>query len=285
MKKIGYIGQGWVGKHSADAIEKEGTPVIRYSLEPEFIGNKDKIKDCEVVFIVVTARTTPEGFEDKNIREAIELTAPDTLIAIRSTLPPGTIKIFQDDYPDRRFIFYPEFLTMSTAKEDAEKPKRNIIGLSEKATEEDAKTILDIIPKADYVKVTTAINAELSKYITNCYWNFRNMYINMQYDLAEAVGGDWEDLREMFINDDRLPWEHTRPVHNGGRGAGNSCLIKDFAIFSREYKDKVGDKDGSLLLDTMARKNINYLHSTGKDIHFLEEVYGPNYAQIFELDK
>ncbi len=282
---IGYIGQGWVGKHSADAIEKFGTPVIRYSLEPEYIGNKDKIKECELVFIVVTARTTPEGFEDQHLRSSIETTAPGTLIAIRSTLPPGTTAIFQKDYPDRRFVFYPEFLTMSSAKEDAEKPKRNIIGLGEQATEADARLILEVIPKADYVKVTTAINAELSKYITNCYWNFRNMYINMQYDLAEAVGGDWEDLREMFINDDRLPWEHTRPVHNGGRGAGNSCLIKDFAIFSDQYKQHVGDASGVQILDTIAKKNVHYLHSTGKDIHFLEDVYGPDYAKIFELEK
>lgn len=281
---VGYIGQGWVGRHSADAIEALGTPVIRYSLEPEYIGNKAKIKDCSVVFIVVTARTTPEGFEDKNLREAIELTAPGTLIAIRSTLPPGTTTVFETDYPDRKFIFYPEFLTMSTAKTDAEKPKRNIIGLGASADQTDAKTILSIIPEAEYVKVTTAVNAELSKYLTNCYWNFRNMYVNMQYDLAEAVGGDWDDLREMFIEDDRLQWEHTKPVHNGGRGAGNSCLIKDFAIFAKQYEDKVGDTDGTTLLNTMAKKNVKYLHSTGKDIHFLEDVYGPDYAKIFELE-
>lgn len=287
MKKdvtVGYIGQGWVGRHSADAIEKFGTPVIRYSLEPEYIGNKDKIRDCQVVFIVVTARTTPDGFEDEHLRSAIEITAPGTLIAVRSTLPPGTTAIFQKDYPDRRFVFYPEFLTMSSAKEDAEYPKRNIIGLGEQATEADAELILEIIPKAEYVKVTTAINAELTKYITNCYWNFRNMYINMQYDLAEAVGGDWEDLREMFIADDRLQHLHTHPVHNGGRGAGNSCLIKDFAIFSDEYKKKVGDQTGAALLDAMAKKNVHYLHTTGKDIHYLEEVYGPSYRELFELD-
>lgn len=281
---VGYIGQGWVGKHSADAIEALGTPVVRYSLDPEYIKNKDKIKDCNLVFIVVTAPTTPQGFEDSNIRDAIEKTAPDTLVAVRSTLPPGTTRAFESDYPDRRFVFYPEFLTMSSAKEDAEHPKRNIIGLGARATEADAELILSIIPKAPYVKVTSAINAELSKYLTNCYWNFRNMYINMQYDLATALGADWEDLRDMFISDERLQYLHTIPVHNGGRGAGNSCLIKDFATFTDQYKKHVGDDRGIAILQTIIAKNVHYLHTSGKDTKFLEEVYGPDYAKIFELE-
>lgn len=283
--RVGYIGQGWVGRHCANAIEALGTPVVRYSLEPEYIGNKEKIRGCDLVFIVVTAPTTPKGFDDSNIRDAIEVTSPGTLVVIRSTLPPGMTHIFQNDYPDRRFVFYPEFLTMSSAKEDAEQPKRNILGLSEKATEEDAKRILAVIPKAPYLKVTNAINAEMAKYLTNCYWNFRNMYINMQYDLATALGADWDDLREMFISDDRLQHEHTRPVHGGGRGAGNSCLIKDFATFVEEYKKHVGDPHGVAILDTIAKKNVHYLHGSGKDTHFLEEVYGPDYPQKFELDK
>lgn len=282
--KVGYIGQGWVGRHSADAIEALGTPVVRYSLDPEYIGNRDKIKACELVFVVVTAPTTPEGFDDSNIRDAIEKTAPGTLVAVRSTLPPGTTHIFQSEYPDRRFVFYPEFLTMSSAREDAEHPKRNIIGLSEKATKEDAELILSVIPSAPYIKVTTAVNAEFSKYLTNCYWNFRNMYINLQYDLVQQLGGDWTDLREMFINDDRLLYEHTNPVHGGGRGAGNTCLIKDFAILVKQYEKHVGDPHGTAVLKDIEKKNVHYLHSSGKDIHFLEEVYGPNYVKIFELE-
>lgn len=277
--QVGYIGQGWVGKHSADAIEVLGTPVVRYSLEPEYIGNKDKIKDCSLVFIVVTAPTTPEGFDDSHIRDAISVTAPGTLVAIRSTLPPGTIAAYQNEFSDRVFVFYPEFLTMSSAKEDAEHPKRNIIGLGEKATTEDAERILAVIPKAPYTKVTTAINAELSKYLTNCYWNVRNMYINMQYDLATALGGEWDDLRDMFVHDERLQYLHTHPVHGGGRGAGNSCLVKDFAVFVEQYKAHVGDKRGVAILENIVNKNVQYLHKSGKQLEFIEQVYGKDYLK------
>ena len=93
---VGYIGQGWVGKHSADAIETLGTPVIRYSLEPEYIKNKEKIADCDLVFIAVPAPTTPKGFDDTCIKDAIEVTARGTIVAIRSTIPHGTIDLYQE---------------------------------------------------------------------------------------------------------------------------------------------------------------------------------------------
>ena len=45
--KIGFIGQGWIGKNYADNFEARGYEVVRYSLEPEYAGNQEKIKDCE----------------------------------------------------------------------------------------------------------------------------------------------------------------------------------------------------------------------------------------------
>ena len=41
MKKqnltIGFIGQGWVGRHYADAFEQSGFITVRYGLEPQYV--------------------------------------------------------------------------------------------------------------------------------------------------------------------------------------------------------------------------------------------------------
>ena len=42
-KKIGFIGQGWIGKNYSDDFEKRGYEIVRYSLEEPYVKNKEKI--------------------------------------------------------------------------------------------------------------------------------------------------------------------------------------------------------------------------------------------------
>jgi predicted dinucleotide-binding enzyme len=59
--QIGFIGQGWIGRHYADEFESRMYDVVRYSLEEQYIGNKDRISTCTVVFIAVPTPTTLDG--------------------------------------------------------------------------------------------------------------------------------------------------------------------------------------------------------------------------------
>ena len=40
--KIGFIGQGWIGKNYADDFEKRGFDVVRYSQEEPYVKNKQE---------------------------------------------------------------------------------------------------------------------------------------------------------------------------------------------------------------------------------------------------
>jgi len=60
---IGFIGQGWVGKAYADNFEERGFTVVRYSLERPWVKNKDKIRECGIVFIAVPTPITPRGHD------------------------------------------------------------------------------------------------------------------------------------------------------------------------------------------------------------------------------
>ena len=43
--KIGFIGQGFIGKSYADDLERRGHAVVRYALEEPYRKNKDKIQE------------------------------------------------------------------------------------------------------------------------------------------------------------------------------------------------------------------------------------------------
>ena len=78
------------GMKIADDFERRGYETVRYSLEEPYIGNKDKIKDCEFVFIAVPTPTTPSGFDFSIVKASIRLVGKGKTAVIKSTIVPGT---------------------------------------------------------------------------------------------------------------------------------------------------------------------------------------------------
>ena len=297
---IGFIGQGWIGKNYADDFEKRGYIVTRFALDKEYIGNREKIKDCDIVFIAVPTPTRNNIFDDSIVRGVLKLVGQGKTAVIKSTLVPGTTESLQKENPEVYVFHSPEFLTETTAAEDAARPFRNIIGIP-KDTEEfrkKAKDVLGVLPKAVFELICRAKEAELIKYGGNNWFYFKVIYINLLYDLASKLGCDWKIIRDAMIADPRIGTSHMNPihqsgtsggeaqrklplyelhmepVHKGGRGAGGHCFIKDFAAFSEMYKKEIDDPLGWAVLDALKNKNINLLVSTDKDLGLLTEVYG-----------
>ena len=171
---IGFIGQGFIGKNYADDFEKRGFAVVRYALEKEFNGNKEKIKDCDIVFAAVPTPSTPNGFDDHIIRSAAKLVGKGKILVIKSTIVPGTTISIQKQNPDIFVMHSPEFLTEKTAAYDAAHPNRNIIGIPEMSAKykEKARIVLSVLPKAPYSLISNARSAELIKYGGNIWFFF-----------------------------------------------------------------------------------------------------------------
>ncbi|MFH1255415.1 MAG: hypothetical protein V1667_03030 [bacterium] len=276
MPKIGFVGQGWIGKNYADNFEQRGFEIVRYGLEAEYNGNKEKIKDCDIVFIAVPTPTTPEGFDAGILKQVVKLAGKGKIALIKSTITPGSTRDLQSDNPDI-FVFHsPEFLTRHTAAYDAANPARNIIGIPEdnEIYRKKAREVMDILPKAPYEIICGSADAELVKYGGNCFFYFKNIFMNMLYDLSRKTGSDWENVRQMIAADPRIGEEHTHPVNKGGRGAGGDCLIKDFEAFIRMYKNYIGDETGMNILTNLRDKNIGFLVESKKDLELLKGVYG-----------
>ncbi len=274
--RIGFIGQGWIGRHYADDFENRGYDVVRYALETEFAHNKEAVGTCDIVFIAVPTPTTEKGFDDSIVRAVIKNVGKGKIAVIKSTIIPGTTESIQIDNPDVFVLHSPEFLVEATAAYDAAHPNRNIVGIPCDTPEytEKAKSVLSVLPEAPYSTIMSARDAEFVKYAGNNYLFTKVMYMNMLYDLVASLGGDWNKIKDALVHDPRIGASHMEPVHKGGRGAGGHCFIKDFEAYRRMYDELVRDEYGSAFFKAAAELNIKLLTQSGKDLDLLEGVYG-----------
>jgi len=280
---VGYVGQGFIGKNYADELEGRGFPVVRYSLEEPYRKNKDTIKDCDIVFIAVPTPTTPTGFDDAIVRQAVSLVGDGKVAVIKSTMLPGMTEAIQKQFPKKVVMHSPEFLREATAAYDAAHPDRNIIGMCTDTPEVRAlaQKVISILPPAPFELVCSAVEAEFIKYAGNNWLYIKVVYVNILYDFVKRLGGSYEAVRDAFAADPRMGRSHLDPIHQSGhggppgRGAGGHCFIKDFAAFRQMYeKTFPEDAHGIKVLKAMEEKNVKLLRDTHKDLDLLEGVYG-----------
>jgi UDPglucose 6-dehydrogenase len=298
-KTLGFIGQGFIGKNYSDDFEERGYEVVRYARGKEFQENLPALKKCKIVFIAVPTPTTPEGFDDSILRDALKNIGDGATVVIKSTLAVGTTDKIQKDYPKLFIMHSPEFLTERTAAHDARHPARNIIGIPIENDEykKRAREVMKMLPNAPYETICKAEEAELIKHGGNNWFYFKVVYINMLYDVAQSYNLDWDVIKEAMAADSRIGSSHLQPnhqsgplrkdmeklgygdyhfepIHKSGRGAGGNCFIKDFESFIEMYAKHVGDERGKKALESVRNKNIDLMLNTEKDLDLLKGVYG-----------
>lgn len=278
--KLGFIGQGWIGKNYADSFEDRGFDIVRYAKEAPYDQNKDAIASCDIVFIAVPTPTTPGGFDASILREVVKVVGKGKTAVIKSTLLPGTTESIQAENPDIYVLHSPEFLREASARHDVDHPDRTIVGIPKDTDDYRARAqaVIDVLPKAPYEAILPVRAAELVKYGGNAWLYLKVVYVNMLYDLAAKFGVRWEEVRDAMAADPRIGKSHLDPVHAGGRGAGGHCFIKDLAAFREIYGAEVGDMLGVRLLEALEDKNIDLLVGSGKDLDLLRGVYGERIA-------
>lgn len=283
MARIGFIGQGFVGKAHADDFESRGISVVRYAKEEPYTGNREAIAGCDIVFIAVPTPTTLQGFDSSIVESVIGLTCPGATVVVKSTMVPGSTERLAEQFPDRFVMHAPEFLREAHAAHDAAHPERVIVGITSDTEEHRtrAQEVLSVLPTAPFTRVVSARTAELVKYAGNAFLYVKVVYANMLYDLSESLGVSYEDLSAMLGADSRIGTSHLAVVHasghtdKSGRGAGGHCFIKDFEALRRLYAEQLVDPEGSGVLDALVGKNNALLTASGKDLDLLREVYGP----------
>jgi len=285
--KIGFIGQGWIGKNLADHFEARGFDTVRFAKEEPYIKNEEALKEADIIFVAVPTPTTPSGFDDSILRNVLQYARKGQSIVVKSTILPGTTDKLAKENPHLYIFHSPEFLREASVRVDIDAPARNIVGIPSAYIDDEtwrarAEEVMGVLPYAPHNSICSAPEAELTKYGGNNFLYMKVVFMNMLHDLAEVHGARWDVIADNMKADPRIGTSHMQPVHQyahmdqkQGRGAGGHCFIKDFAGL-RHHIEQVhpDDRETITLLRAFEAKNNRLLQDSEKDLDLLRGVYG-----------
>lgn len=247
-QKIGVMGLGMVGGALFRYFETHrklvpGETLLGYDPAK---GQDDKalINRADIVFVAVPTpyNTEPHegepGFDLSFVRSAVETLEGSKVIVIKSTVLPGTTERLQADYPRHRFLFNPEFLTEVTAEQDMNYPDRQIVGYTPESYTF-ASDVMMLLPMAPHERIMRSREAEMVKYFGNTWFSTKVVFANQMYDLCNALGIDYDTVKDSAAADKRIGRSHLEVIHKGYRGYGGKCLPKDTRAMIQK-----GDENG-----------------------------------------
>jgi UDPglucose 6-dehydrogenase len=225
--RAGILGVGIVGGALRAYFEERGFDHAVY--DPGLgIGSLAEVNHAGLVFVCVpTPYHLDGGFDASILEAAVASLQGSKTVVIKSTVLPGTTDRLQALHPQHHFLFNPEFLREQSAVEDFRRPDRQIIGFVRQWDRGHAEAVLDILPRAPYEAVIPARAAELIKYAANSFLALKVIFANEMYDLAQALGVDYEHVRAGISHDARIGPSHLDVNDRGYRGYGGKCLPKD----------------------------------------------------------
>lgn len=235
--KIGIIGNGFVGKATKN-LECEDIDILAYDLNPNLCEPKNikfvDLLECKLIFISVPTPMEKDGKCHLGIIESVieQLHSINYkyFIVLRSTVPVGTNDNFKT-------YFMPEFLTEKNYIEDFTNNKTWIFGLLKDNNDELFKTtIIELFTLAKKNNKITNLNfnfltnkeAEMVKLFRNCFLSTKVSFCNEMYQFCELKGINYENVRSLAAEDDRILHSHTNvPGPDGKKGFGGTCFPKD----------------------------------------------------------
>jgi len=241
---IGIVGQGYVGtaiKVGFDPHYKIHT-YDKFDLAKSTLPNlNDLTKECEVIFVCVPTPMRKDGtcyigIVEEVIREIDSYSKDDTIVVIKSTVPPGTTDTMNKNYSNVTVIFNPEFLTEENFLEDFKNQKRIILGGQRNGTNTLRQIYSRVFPHATIVK-TGSKTAEMVKYFINNFLATKVSFANEMYKVCEQVDIDYDKVVEYATYDERLGKSHWAvPGPDGDHGFGGHCLPKDLSAIISQFE-------------------------------------------------
>lgn len=292
---IGICGHGFVGEaieagmqHACDVFVYDPH---KYMAQHQFSGKhghvyvagsiRDLVDKAEVIFVCVPTPMQPDGsasieIVENVVADIVKHATCETSVVIKSTVPPGTThelnRRFNSSIPQafKGIVFNPEFLTEANYIDDFKNQNRIIIGASEGSRH--AARALKSLYRQAYPNVpiyeTTTHNAEMVKYVANCFLATKVSFANEIFQLCESFGRagadiDYNDIIQLTKLDDRLGSSHWQvPGPDLKRGFGLSCFPKDINALISCFLDN--DVEPSVL-KAVWKKNLEVRPEEDRD--------------------
>ncbi len=315
--KVSVFGLGYVGLTIACCLASRNFKVIGYDINEEKIKLIKKAKlpfyepkldkllekavkegsltcttnpteaivESNVTFIAVGTPSNPDGSVNlsyikssaETIGEALKEKSEWHLIAIKSTVPPGTTmnivkpiieeKSGKECGEDFGLCMNPEFLSEGTAVENFMNPDRIIIGESDKKSGDQLEKLYREFygEKCPPILRTNPVNAELIKYASNAFLATKISFINEIANICQKIPeADVNVVAKGMGLDKRIGPQFLR----AGLGFGGYCLPKDLRALIHHSR-KLGYEPK--LLEAVEKVN---LEQPLKAIKLAEELIG-----------
>jgi len=258
-----------------------------------FVPSLPKPLQIDIAMITVGTPSLPNGAADLSYvyhaaQEIRNATEQDLILAIKSTVPPGTgarlIKRYFENTPIT-YVSNPEFLREGQAIWDWYHPSRIVIGAEDKQT---ADSIRQLYFDIDVPVVLTDItSAETIKYASNAFLVTKISFINEIANFCEAIDANIDDVTKGIGLDPRIGSDFL----HAGFGYGGSCFPKDARALNSSALSK--GYDFRLLKATIevnTRQRIMAIHKlkqvlgdlAGKEIALLGLAFKPDTDDIRE---
>lgn len=235
----------------------------------------DGVKSADMVFLAVGTPPDDEGRTDLSgllacVRDLSPLLQRDTIVVIKSTVPPGTCEHVQEVLDNAipagstrtiHVVSNPEFLAEGRAVDDFQRPARIVIGTSHRRTQQALLQLYAPFTAAGgEILLMDTRSAEFAKYACNAMLAARISMVNELAGIAGQVNADVESVCQVMGLDPRIGPQYLQP----GAGYGGSCLPKDVASLIRTAQDtdepaymlrsveRVNHRQGRLLFESLS---------------------------------
>lgn len=233
---ISIVGVGMVGGALKRYFEEmrgyeRGVNLFLYDTDSRK-GYDDDVGHADIIFIAVpTPRTAGGGAGLTAVVSALENIHGSKVVVLKSTIPPGTTEMLQKQFNRHELLFNPEFLTEANVWENMIHPDRQLVGWT-RVSREVAGEVLALLPEAPLASPSaeldiTATEAEIIKYAANYFLTRKVTFANAMCDLSLHHDADYEHIRKGLGRDPRIGVSHLDVHHDGYRGYGGYCFIKD----------------------------------------------------------
>jgi GDP-mannose 6-dehydrogenase len=237
--KINQINSGrpTIIEKDIDVIIKEQHEKKRIRATSDFM---DAVLNSDISIVAVGTPSTSQGHLElkyifnvaHNIGEALRKKKDFHIVAIRSTIMPGTCSKFAEIIEENcgkernkhfAVVDNPEFLREGTAVYDYYNPPLTLIGSDNEAAGKAMASLYEELPAE--VIITDIKVAEIMKYINNTYHALKISFGNEVGNICKSLGIDSHKVMEIFIKDKQL---NISPYYfKPGFAYGGSCLPKD----------------------------------------------------------
>lgn len=269
---IGVIGNGFVGQATQIFSQCPQINCLVYDIDPNKCHPpgttcEDLALQSDLIFICVpTPMNTATGQCDtsivQNSIQAVRAFNTKAIIIVRSTVPPGTCISLN-------VCHMPEYLTEANWRKDFIQTKKWYLGTVAEQRERAQtllSTLLNLCKNVNAIQSSNLVvcdsrQTEAAKYFRNALLAARVSICNEFSQYCAAIDIDYNDVRQMIIDDERIGSSHTSvPGPDGNTGFGGTCLPKDLSSLISAMKSSGVN---SIVLNAVQLRN-NTVDRAGK---------------------